>query len=143
MLAATMATATIAGVCLAPNQAQADAENIEVSVHVITASSDNSGVPGNLQELQSRLQQQFSQFSGFALESHQEVPLDVGQSGTIHAPGDIVVSFEFLGEHEGNYRLRISLPGGSTNVSAPANGLFFVGGPDVPGGVLILAIRPN
>ena len=54
-----------------------------------------------------------------------------------------MVSIEYLGESEGTYRLRITLPGGSTNVSAPAGGLFFVGGPELSTGTLILAIRPH
>ena len=123
--------------------ADANAEDVTVEVEVLLAKNDHTGIPPDLANLRMRLTQQFSQFTGFTLDSRQDLALELGQERSIQIPDGLAVAIEYLGESDGSYRLRITLPGGSTNVSAPADGLFFVGGPELSTGTLILAIRPH
>lgn len=126
-----------------PSIVSANEENMAVEVEVILAKEDHSGIPSDLSSLRVRLTQQFSQFTGFILESRQELILEIGQVRTIPIPDGMLVSIEYLGENNGQFLLRIQLPGGSTDVSAPSGGLFFVGGPELSVGTLILAIHPG
>ena len=66
--------------------------------------------------------------------------LTAGNPATIDIPGDRSASIELLTVNNGTYSLQIQVPGGSTTVRMPRDQILFVGGPNVPGGTLILMV---
>ena len=120
-------------------QAEAQAQTVSVEVRVIVGSSGSGGVDGALSSLSSRLTRQFSQFNTFSQHSQRRFSLGVGQSQSVALPGGQSATIELRSVSGGEQELRISVPGGGSTIRT-TGGIFFVGGANVPGGTLILAI---
>ena len=121
----------------APSEAQA--QTVSVEVRVIVGSSGGGGVDNALSSLSSRLQRQFSRFNSFSQHGMQNFQLNVGQSRSVSLPGGGSASIQLVSVSGGEQELRIQVPGGGSTMRT-RGGLFFVGGANVPGGTLILAI---
>lgn len=121
----------------APSEAQA--QSVSVEVRVIVGSNGGSGVDGALSNLSSRLQRQFSRFNSFRQHGMQNFTLGVGQSRSVSLPGGGTASIQLVSVSGGEQELRIQVPGGGSTMRT-RGGLFFVGGANVSGGTLILAI---
>jgi hypothetical protein len=121
----------------APSEAQA--QSVSVEVRVIVGSSNGGGVDSSLSNLSSRLQRQFARFNSFRQHGMQSFQLSVGQSRSLSLPGGSSASIELVSVSGGEQELRIQVPGGGSTMRT-RGGLFFVGGANVSGGTLILAI---
>lgn len=119
--------------------AEASAQTVNVEVRVITGSAGGGGVDSALSGLSSRLSRQFSQFNTFNQAGMRRFALNVGQSQNVSLPGGQSASIQLVSVTGGEQELRISVPGGGSTIRT-RGGIFFVGGAQVPGGTLILAI---
>lgn len=118
--------------------AEAQAQTVSGTVRVITGSSGGT-TSASLNGLSARLQRQFPQFDTFQERGMQRISLSVGQSTSVSLPGGGSATIQLVSLSGGEQELRISIPGGGTTMRT-RGGLFFVGGAQVPGGTLILAI---
>ena len=118
--------------------AEAQAQTVSVEVRVIVG-SNGGGTDAALSGLESRLQRQFRQFSGFSQHGMRRFSLSVGQSQSVSVPGGQTATIQLVSASGGEHELRISVPGGGTTMRT-RGGIFFVGGAQVPGGTLILMI---
>lgn len=139
--------ASLAGIALlalatlcAPSSASAQDVSARVTVRAIVAGHGGSGVDASLSSWADRLQRQFTTFDSFTLHGAQTFTLTAGNPATIDIPGDRSASIELLTVNNGTYSLQIQVPGGSTTVRMPRDQILFVGGPNVPGGTLILMV---
>lgn len=127
------------GALLAASPADAQAQTVSVEVRVITGSSGGGATDGALSSLASRLGRQFPQFNSFRQSGMQRFSLTVGQTQSVSIPGGQSASISLQSVSGGEHELRISVPGGGSTIRT-RGGIFFVGGAQVPGGTLILAI---
>lgn len=118
--------------------ARAQAQTVTGTVRVITGSNGGS-TSASLNGLSARLARQFPQFDTFTEQGMQRLSLSVGQSQSIALPGGGTATIQLVSLSGGEQELRISIPGGGTTMRT-RGGLFFVGGAQIPGGTLILAI---
>lgn len=142
-LASIAGVALLALACvLAPGSASAQNVSARVTVRAIVANHGGAGVDPSLTSWTDRLQRQFAahNFDSFALHGAQTFTLTTGNPATIDIPGDRTASIELLSVANGTYTLQIQVPGGSTTVRMPPDQILFVGGPNVPGGTLILMV---
>lgn len=119
--------------------AEVQAQTANVEVRVIVGNNNGGGIDSSLSGLSSRLQRQFAQYNSFRQHGMQSFSLSVGQSQSVGLPGGGSATIELVSSSGGQQQFRIQVPGGGSTMTT-RGGLFFVGGSNVSGGTLILAI---
>jgi hypothetical protein len=141
VLATALALATLAGAHLAsPPDAAAQDASAQVTVRIIVGSTEAGGVPESLASVGSQLTRQFPRFASFTLHSSTNATIAEGDSQRIGTPGGGTASITFTGSSNGALLFTVEIPGGTTQVTMPANSVFFVGGSQIPGGELIVML---
>lgn len=108
---------------------------------MILASSAGSDIDPQLQSISQRLRTQFGQFSSFRMHGRQSVRLNVGQTSNLNVPGGRSASVTLQSVRDNTYELQVQVTGGATTVRSPQGGVFFIAGPSVDGGTLIIMVR--
>ena len=127
---------------LSANPTPAYAQTASLSVRVIHASNSGGGVDGSLSSLSGQLTSRFGSYNTFQLQASHSVSVSAGNSRNVSLPNGQSMRITFEGMSGSSYRISVSLPGGSSTVTAQPGGVFFVAGPSYNGGMLIVAVSP-
>ena len=128
------------GVLLAGNPALA-AESISVEVRSIAASKDGKGVDSSLQDMKSKLEKVFGNYSKFEQLDRTSIQLDKNQKKSVSLPEGSTLKITFHGFANDLIKLGISVAGKlSTTLRASSGSTFFQAGLEYGDGILILAI---
>ena len=113
--------------------------SVSGEVRVILGTDEGAGVDEALAGLAPQLSRQFTRFSGFRQHSAQRFSLTPGNAISLGLPGGGSATIQVVGVEGDTWELRVTIPGGGGTIRT-SGGFFFVGGPRVAGGTLILAI---
>lgn len=120
---------------------EASAGPISVEIRSIAASEEGEGIDDSLQDVESKLEKVFGNFSKFEQIDRRSLELDKNQKKSITLPDDSTLEVTFHGFADDLIKLGISLAGKlSTTLRASSGSTFFQAGLEYGDGILILAI---
>ncbi|MFW5966601.1 MAG: hypothetical protein ACOCV2_03735 [Persicimonas sp.] len=135
-----LVSATIV-VCLTGYAQAASAEQITVRIRSIAASTQGNSVDGELEDLESKLNKSFGDYTSFDLVDDESFEVDKGGSGSVTVPGGTEVTVKFKGLSEDLLRLGLTVGDKlRTSLRASPGSTFFQAGLSYKDGMLILAI---
>lgn len=119
----------------------ASAQSISVEVRTISASKDGDQFDSDLNDLKSKLQKVFANYSAFEQLGQTSTQLDEDQTDSISLPEGSTLEMTFHGFASDLIKLGIDVADKlSTTLRASPGSTFFQAGLDYNDGILILAI---
>lgn len=120
---------------------EVSAEPITVEVRSIAASKDGEGVDDSLEDMQSKLEKVFGNYSTFEQVDRSSIELDKNQQKSVELPENSVLEVTFHGFSDDLIKVGISVADKlSTTLRMSSGSTFFQAGLDYKDGILILAI---